>query len=105
LITRGKPILSNTNILCVNQQPYINFAPEEIKQETELAHGSEELQRIATEKTIEAANSLVIKSDNLRGLHPLRNERDMESSTGDLPYNINPAVRKRTVLDSFRENG
>jgi hypothetical protein len=73
----------------------------------ELNRRSEELQRIATEKTIELTNSLIIGGSNDigRGVHTLRSGRDLESSKGDLPYNINPAVSKKTVIEGFKEKG
>lgn len=81
----GMPLFEPTQIL-------LNFTPEETKDETEKAYGSEEKQQEAIDKTIAEAEKLQIKEN--AGL--IANRR---------PEFNSPVLSKRTVLDSFKESG
>lgn len=73
------------------QQQFINFTPEEIQDETNKAHGSEEKRQEAINKTVESALQTQISGDRREGF--------------DTGRGTTPLRQVRTVLEGFKESG
>jgi hypothetical protein len=80
----------NEHLMFEPTQLFITFTPEEIKDETEKAHGSEEKQQEGIDKTIAEATLLPTNTGS--------------TDTGRRGK-LSPISEKRTVIEGFKESG